>query len=235
MAMAGVGLEKEKLGEGYTPPRAWELDRMSAPDREFYTKIQLYNRAKNRPFDSRVVSEKDPEIKDIRTLRNEIVMTMLLKVEHFQHGMTRDVYEATSSLETLFDAFGLVFNGLGAVTGGVGEKAAYNAAAGGLLGLRNSLAKNFLAQQTQSAILAQMSALWKAHEAELIDKLNDADIEETNYSLQQAAYDVYGAFTSAWLQDAVATLAKTANEADKKAQEKLDAAKAKATGAQPRK
>ncbi len=226
-AMTGIPLEKEDPWS-YEPPQKWELDKLNAAEKELYKKVQYYNKLKHRPFDEEALkgfAPPDPSdvLAELTQLRNEIAAVMLAQAVHFQAGMTRDVFEVTSELETGFDLVGLVLNATGAVTGGAVDKAAYNAAAGAVLGLRNSLGKNILAEQTKFAILSQMEALWLKKNAEILTNLNAK--KDDVYSLQEVAEDIRQLTTSAWLQNAVAELARTATNAKADAEEKVKAAK----------
>lgn len=219
-AMIGIPIEKEGKG-GYTPEKTWDLQTMNAPQRELYVQIQVYKRERGDVYDESALKNADFQTSQIglsaTQLRNDIVAVLLAQAAWHQQGMEDDVFEAVGSTKTIFDLAGLVVNALGGTTGGVADKAAYNVAAGALIGLRSSLEKNFLAEQTQMAILHMMEAQWLEDRNEIVKRLNDSD--DSRYSLKQAATDIRIMSSEGRLADAVAELGKKAADAASKAKQ----------------
>lgn len=159
-------------------------------------------------------------------LRDKIVFNIVTMIKHYHEGTTDDVYEVTTHIETLFDIAGLTLNALGAVTGGAATKAAYNAAAGAVLGFRGSLNKNILAEQTKYAILTEAAALREKAHARLLTNLKQPD---NAYGLEKALSDTYDFFQSGSVKYAVAELVAAAEKskavgiADKKLAEERKA------------
>jgi hypothetical protein len=232
--MTGISLCKSDVGpSGYTPPKTWNSKDMNAPQLDLYRKIQQYNRIKGRHYDREVlidVSEvpssegtgtgvpgqqgNGRQPSQAKQLRNEIAAVIITQSAHLQQGMQEDVYEVVGELNIFFDAVGLTLNGLGVVVGAAEAKTAFAAAAGGALGFRNSATKSFLAEQTQFAILTEMEALWTDGLARIQARLQSEkpEDEDERYSLQDVGQDIYRLYSSGWLRDAVATLAKRAQE-----------------------
>ncbi|MBY0308670.1 MAG: hypothetical protein K2Q09_08005 [Phycisphaerales bacterium] len=153
--------------------------------------------------------------------RDRIAFTMLTLIKHYHEGTTDDVYELTASLATSFDFFSMAMGGLGAATGSSADKAGFSALAALGVGARSSLSRNILAEQATHAILQQMDATRIAHEARIRRALRTPDDQ---YPLHVALADLYDFYTAGSLKDAVADLAKGAQDAKRSAQEQLRAA-----------
>lgn len=162
-----------------------------------------------------------------KDLRDRMTYKMMSLIQHYHDGTTDDLYEVTTGLETLFDMFGLALNGVGAVSGGVGDKAAYAAGAAGLIGLRNSAAKNAFAEQTKFAIVDQMASLRIAKQAEIETRLREKS--DAEYSMQAVITDLQEYYTAGSIKDSVAALARSASAAKVSA----EAALKSALGARP--
>ncbi|HZW07760.1 MAG TPA: hypothetical protein VFF65_11620 [Phycisphaerales bacterium] len=200
-------VEKQHWGESFTAPESYSGDATG----EYALKDSmraLYMRYQHG----------DPA--DRRRLRDEIAYTFLTLIKHYHEGTTDDVYELTAAISTSFDLFAMAMGGLGAATGAAHDKSVYSALAAFGVGTRGSLARNILAEQTTQAILQQMDAMRLQQETRIRNNLKDLD--DGAYSLKAVLTDLFDFYTAGSVKDAVAGLAKSAQNAKDTAKRELE-------------
>lgn len=208
-AMTDIRLtETQPFGESFTPPADFPRDargRLSL-DHTLRTWYETYT---------------DPQASEadrVKT-RNRIAYTFLTLIKHYHEATTDDVYELTAAISTGFDLFSMAMGGLGAATGTSSDKAVYSALAAFGIGARSSLSKNILAEQTTQAILQQMDAMRLEQESKIRRNLK---LDDTAYPLHAALTDLYDYYTAGSVKDAVAELARSAQQAKDRAKKQLD-------------
>lgn len=198
-----------QLGVGYSPPDAIPTD----SDGHYPLRYTL------RDWYDQYNAATTPA--DRTAWRNRIAFTFLTLIKHYHEGTTDDLYELTATISSGFDLFSMVMGTLGGVTGDAEQKSIYAALAALGIGTRASLSRNILAEQTTSAILQQMDAMRLEQEARVRTALAAPD---SRYSLAAALTDLYDYYTAGSVKDAVAELAKSAQQSKDRALARRDAA-----------
>lgn len=208
-AMTDIRLsEQHAFGESFTPPADFPRDAQGHLALD-YTLRSWYE------------TYADPQTSEADRLkaRNRIAYTFLTLIKHYHEATTDDVYELTAAISTGFDLFSMAMGGLGAATGTSSDKALYSALAAFGVGARGSLSRNILAEQTTQAILQQMDAMRLEQEAKLRRNLK---LDDTAYPLHAALTDLYDYYTAGSVKDAVAELARSAQQAKDRAKSQLN-------------
>lgn len=209
-AATDTQMPTDKGSTNYVPPTT---------DAEFNSNTFYAQHARRSYVKYQNAVENHASVIDRTRMRDEVALSMITLIQHYHEGTTDDAYELTSSIETLFDMFGLVFSGLGATTGSAVEKAAYAAVTGGLTGFRGSLHNNVLGQQTKFAIIQQMEALRDQKETQIRQKLRSDN--DDSYSLREVVCDIGKFYSAGSMKDAVAALVASATSANTKAKSLL--------------
>jgi hypothetical protein len=105
------------------------------------------------------------------------------------------------------------------VTGSAHLKSVLSAVATGTTGLKTSVDKNFLDQQTRSAIVQQMRAL-RASQLALIQDEKHMKNKLSEYSLEAGLSDVYSYYDAGTVVGALQAIAASASQTTQKAQDK---------------
>lgn len=191
-----------QLGVGYSPPDSFPI----AADGRYPLRYTL--RAWYEQYNAAATPT------ERTAFRNRIAFTFLTLIKHYHEGTTDDLYELTATISSGFDLFSMTMGTLGSVAGDAHQKSVYAALAALGIGTRASLSKNILAEQTTSAILQQMDAMRLEQEARIRRALSAPD---SQYPLPAALTDLYDYYTAGSVKDAVAELAKSAQQAKDRA------------------
>lgn len=151
--------------------------------------------------------------------RNQILNELIWLIDRHYYSFENIFYGTQAAYNVGGDFVSLGLTGVSSVAGSAHLKSILSAIATGTTGLKTSIDKNFLDQQTRSAIVQKMRAL-RATQLATIQDENHMKAAVADYSLEAGITNVYAYYDAGTVVAALQGIAETAGQEKQAAQKK---------------
>ena len=151
--------------------------------------------------------------------RDTVIYRRLEVIDSYYYDFEAKLTGTYNGLDVGADLAVLALNGLGAVTGGAGSKAALAAASAGVVGAKSVVNTDIFYQKTLPTLIAQM----RATRAQVLVKIETGiSSPAAKYSIDQALNDVNAYYIAGTLPGAIAQVTAQAGAATQDAMARID-------------